>query len=205
MKTKLKAIFTGAAVAGMLFSALPAQAAELNGSASISPANSYLATAEELQILGVDQAAIDSQQAVWDKLTDTQRAKQTQLRDAQEAASQDLTSVPVHHLGGQPGMVTPMTVYPQSCNDAPNGYRLGKGTTIPSLIYTCYIGTGLFDWGSNEVKDVLAIRPGNYKGRVLYRQGNGYYWSVDRGPNDFNTYYFNQTYGTVWVKTVQLY
>ena len=33
----------------------------------------------------------------------------------------------------------------------------------------------------------------------------GYYWSVDRGPDDFNTYYFNQTYGTVWVKTVQPY
>lgn len=42
---------------------------------------------------------------------------------------------------------------------------------------------------------------------MLYRyfHNSNYYWSVDRGPNDFNTYYFDQTFGTVYVETVQLY
>lgn len=207
MNTKLKVILTGAAVAGLLFAAVPATAAEPKASELISPANSYLATPEELKAVGLDQSAIDAQQASWDKLTPAQRTKQNQLRNEQEGAHQDLSSVPVHHLGGQPGMVTPMTVYPQPCADAPNGYKLGRGVNIPSQTFTCYTGSGLFDWGANEVSQILSIRPGLYKGRVLYHyfHNSNYYWSVDRGPNDFNTYYFDQTYGTVYVKTVQLY
>jgi len=206
MNTKLKVILTGAAVAGLLFAAVPATAAEPKGPDPISSANSYLATPEELKVLGLDQSAIDAQQATWDKLTPAQRTQQNQLRDAQAASHQDLASVPVHHLGTQLGLVSPLTVYPQSCNDAPNGYKLGKGSPS-SLTYTCYTGSGLFDYGANELHPIVNIRPGLYKGRVLYHYytNPNYYWSVDRGPNDFNTYSFDLTFGSVYVKTVQLY
>jgi hypothetical protein len=204
MKTKLKVLLTGAAVAGMLFVALPAQAAQMSSPEPISPANSYLATPDELEILGLDQATVDAQQLAWSGLTNAQRDAQNTLRAAQIAAKQDLATVPVHHLGAQPGTVSPMTVYPQSCLDAPNGYKLGKGS-VSSSTYTCYIGVGVFDYGASELAKVVSIRPGNESGRVLYHYNATYYWSVDRGPNDFSTYYFDLTYGSIYVKSVQLY
>lgn len=43
------------------------------------------------------------------------------------------------------------------------------------------------------------------RGEYHYSHNSNYYWSVDRGPSDFNTYWFDQLYGTVYVKPIQLY
>ncbi len=206
MNTKLKVLLSGVAVAGLLFAAMPAQAAPKNTPEPISPANSVLATPEDLKILGFDQAAIDAQQAAWDALSNSARQAQTALHAEQSAGKPDLATVPVYNVAPPSSGISPMTVYPNACADAPNGYKIGIGATQPTS-YTCYIGVGIFNYGTNEYHNVVNLRPGSESGRVLYHyyMNPTYYWSVDRGPNDFNSYYFSQLYGSVYVKEVQLY
>ncbi|WP_146087974.1 hypothetical protein [Rathayibacter sp. AY1B5] len=206
MKKKLNALITAVAVSGLLIVGAPAQAAQPGALEPISPENSYLATPEDLEVLGLGQEVVDAQRAAWEALPETEREAQSELEAEQDASAIDLASVPVFHTGTQNGGVSARTVYPNPCTDQPNGYKIGRersGST--SFTYTCYIGSGVYDYGANELTKVRNLRPGNYKGRVLYHYSNSnYYWSVDRGP-DFNTYSFDLTPGSVYVKSVQLY
>ncbi len=159
----------------------------------ISPENSLLVPVADLIALGFSAEDVAHQSEAFKALGSDARAQQNALRAQQEA---------IHPSADALRVIIPMTVYPQSCLDDPNSYRLTYG----AIYTTCYSGVGSFDYSSNPIYSVGSLRAGYEIGRVLYKYEyqDYYYYSVWRGPNDYTEHYFDPTWGYPDVYEVQL-
>ncbi|UOE43864.1 hypothetical protein [Agromyces larvae] len=196
-------------VAAPMAMAAPAQDVPEDAAGVISPENSLMASPEDLERLGFSADEVEKQRRGFLKLDEAERKRQDRLRAEQEAIVPHPEWLPKYEiLPPSDDGVQPLTVWIQSCLDGPNDYKvgyLGADASGPQS-YNCYHGSGSYDRSTYPTQHVYTLRAGNETGRVLYKYDTSayYYYSVWRGPSDFNTYYFQEVYGTPNVYEVQL-
>lgn len=154
-----------------------------------------LLTPEEVQELGFDSARVEVQESAYEGLEAVEVRQQQRLRAAQAAIAPDvppnppLEVIPPRRgpLSGTGGVRPLVSEWPCIYNN--NGYYKVTDANGKSR---CWASGGRVTWNVASIwYDVKHLRPGSYKGRILWDDATGpLYWSVWRGPNSATTYSF---------------
>ncbi|MDA8440390.1 MAG: hypothetical protein M0Z51_16245 [Propionibacterium sp.] len=173
---------------------------------TVIPDGSVLVTPEELVTMGATSDAVKAQRDVWNALPKDVAKAQRELNSAEHAKYKRSFNVVSGSLN--PDVMTPM-IGQVSCASGSyqSYYKLMSDVEGPD----CFGGSaGIYyinafgDWGGTTG---VRLSPGSYTGRTLYMLGNNsYYWTVTRGPNDYNWYYFQLNYMSVFsIQGVQIF
>lgn len=157
-----------------------------------------LATPDEMVEMGATAAEVARQEKLFDRLTPTELTRQDALRQAQEAAVDDLIALPdlpeptPPPSTTEPGTVTPY-IYLAVCWPGNDYYSVYWSNVFGNAV-DCFADSGTYN--TIGYTYTTAVRPGNNVGRVYYPSGSYFYWSPWRGKS-MDTYYFNGSGVTV--------
>ncbi|WP_448058498.1 hypothetical protein [Cellulomonas hominis] len=184
------------------------------------PADSILATPDEVAQLGGSTEEVARQQAVWDLLPSDVSASQADMNEAEHGRAAAAFDNMIEYDGSAPLLTSPKAgslaailqpqTSPKVCDSGTpsSWYKVDDFGTMPTNCFGSAPGTyelikPVTGWGSPYS---VRLWPGAYQGRVYYVLSGTFYWTVTRGPGDYSWHNFDINWDqTMEVRRVQLY
>lgn len=158
-----------------------------------------LASPEDLRNLGLDESDIAAQEEAISKLSGAEKSRLVAQWEVvgDVDPSKVKSSSPKVTSPGQPVLRTREL----PCWISNDYYRTRDGSGNEK----CFADSGTYEVNYVGMWGATSLRAGNNQGRVLYNpynaKGNPFWWSVYRGPNDYNWYSFAES---VQIKAVNI-